>query len=272
MRRRFLALLTLAAAMALLVPSSAGAQQTMEYDRWDDVKPMYFGDRSVGDGSGILTLKAPDRAHDAALVPIEVESKLAADDPRRIKAITLLVENNPIPLAGRFVFPGAPVRSLATRVRVESYSYIRAVAELSDGRLVKVDSFVKASGGCSAAAMKDPEEALAHVGEMQFRASGDPDAGKLVTAQLMVRHPNYNGMQFDQVSRTYIPAHYIEAIALDYAGEPLLAVQTDVSMSENPSVRMSFMASRPAAFTASVSDSKGGAFEESWQPFSGEGS
>lgn len=272
MRRRFLTLLSLAAAMALLVPSSVGAQQTVDYDRWKDVKPMYFGDRPVGDGSTILTLKAPDRAHDAALVPVEVESKLAADDPRRIKAITLLVENNPIPLAGRFAFPGAPVRSLATRVRVESYSYIRAVAELSDGRLVKVDRFVKASGGCSAAAMKDPEEALARVGEIQFRASGEPGASKAVTAQLMVRHPNYNGMQFDQVSRTYIPAHYVEAIALDYAGKPLLVVQTDVSMSENPSVRMSFTASHPAAFTASVSDSKGGVFDGSWQPFSGEGS
>lgn len=45
---------------------------------------------------------------------------------------------------------------LATRVRVDDYSYVRAVAETADGKLHMVKAFVKASGGCSAPPSRTP--------------------------------------------------------------------------------------------------------------------
>ncbi len=39
---------------------------------------------------------------------------------------------------------------ISTRVRVNSYTDVHAVAELSDGKLYMIKIYVKASGGCSA--------------------------------------------------------------------------------------------------------------------------
>ena len=46
---------------------------------------------------------------------------------------------------------------------------MRAIAETSDGVLHMSKSFVKAAGGCSAPAAKDPAQAQADVGKMRFR-------------------------------------------------------------------------------------------------------
>src|SRR3984885_8161360 len=49
------------------------------------------------------------------------------------------------------------------------YTNVHAVAELSDGQLYVVSTFVKASGGCSAPMAKNPEEAKTNLGQMRFR-------------------------------------------------------------------------------------------------------
>src|SRR5688572_1956431 len=74
---------SLTAIMAALVLSCgiASAQSTSpkqsdakadDYERWDSVREVYFPGRAVEDGSGFLSLEAPYRAQDAALVPITV--------------------------------------------------------------------------------------------------------------------------------------------------------------------------------------------------------
>ena len=72
--------------------------------------------------------------------------------------------------------------------------------------------FVKASGGCSAPAGKDPDAALARLGKMKFRQSGAPVLGEPNLAQLLVSHPNHTGMQMDQVTHHYVPAHFVNNI------------------------------------------------------------
>lgn len=262
--------LGMALAAAFVLPAQA-EDRYAEHDRWADVKPMYFGDQPVGDGSDILALDAPARAHDAALVPIEIVSRLPADGDRRIKTLTLIVENNPVPLVGRFHFPSERrIARLATRVRVESYTFIRAVAELDDGTLVKTERFVKASGGCSAAAMKDPEAVMARLGKMKLRARTPESPGEAMQAQVMISHPNYTGMQFDQITRTYIPAHYVERMEVTYAGTPLIRLEADVSLSADPSLRFRFTPAQAGRFEVSVHDSEGQSFRGAWNSFAGD--
>jgi len=47
-------------------------------------------------------------------------------------------------------------------------------------------------------------------------------------------------MQFDQISRNYIPAFFVHSIVAELDGEELLNVETNFSMSENPVVRFQF--------------------------------
>src|SRR5204862_7481588 len=115
-----------------------------------------------------------------------------AGDPRRLTGLTIVVDENPAPVAGTFVL-GSGVDQLSTRVRIDSYTHVHAVGELRDGKLYAVSTFVKASGGCSAPVTKTADPA--RIGEMKFRIfAAAPQAGSR-QAQLMIRHPNNSGLQ-----------------------------------------------------------------------------
>ena len=53
-------------------------------------------------------------------------------------------------------------------MRIAEYTNVRAIAETSDGQLYMASRFVKASGGCSAPALKDHEQAMARLGQMKI--------------------------------------------------------------------------------------------------------
>ena len=94
-------------------------------------------------------------------------------------------------------------------MRVNNYTNVHAVVRTKDGRLFETTKFVKASGGCSAPMGMSDEEAMKGMGDMRMKFSGDGAPGKSTEATLMIRHPNFSGMQMNQVTRDYTPARYI---------------------------------------------------------------
>ena len=237
-------------------------------DRWSELKTTYFGDRDISTGDEIITMDAPSRAHDAATVPIVLK---AVDPARQIKQVHLIVDKNPIPLAGVFKFSeeSANWESLETRIRINEYTDVRAIAELDDGSLHMTSRFIKAAGGCSAPAMADLDAAMLRVGKMQVLLDTDSSGGtSSAEAVIKISHPNNSGMQFDQVSRNYIPAFFVHTIAAELNGKPLINVETNFSMSENPVVRLNFTpttvsAQSATAMVAYAEDSKGNRYEKS---------
>jgi sulfur-oxidizing protein SoxY len=242
-----------------------------DYERWDAVREVYFPGRTIEDGSAFLSLDAPYRAQDAALVPVTVKAALPADAGWSIKTLTLLIDGNPVPLAGKFHLhdeaanAGHRNLSIGTRVRVNEYTLIHAVAETTDGRLFSAERYVKAAGGCSAPAMKNPEQAMARLGKMKLNLPQSVPAGSDVTAQLLVSHPNHSGMQFDQISRTYVPPYFIRSIKVSYAGQPVMDVETDISLSEDPSLHFTFTPKAAGDLKAEVVDSKDQTYTGDWQ-------
>ena len=107
----------------------------------------------VEDAGDLVAIAAPARAEDAAIVPvaIKVDRTLAPE----IRGLYLVIDNNPSPLAAHFVLgPIADAQNIATRVRIDDYTYMHAIAETADGRLYAAARFIKAAGGCSAPATK----------------------------------------------------------------------------------------------------------------------
>src|ERR1700723_3588949 len=147
--------------------AAAGSEQPSE-ETWNSIKGDIFKDRPILDGAGLVFLDAPRRAEDAAVVPIGMRVNFAADDNRSLQSLALVIDENPAPVAGTFTIgPRSGVTSISTRVRVNSYSYVRLIAELSDGKLYGVKTFVKASGGCSAPASSNADAARAMLAQMQ---------------------------------------------------------------------------------------------------------
>lgn len=126
-----------------------------------------------------------------------------------------------------------------------------------------INNFVKASGGCSAPALKDPGAAAAQLGKMKLVLPQEASDDDLLLARLMVRHPNSSGLQFDQISRHFIPADYVRSIEVKYNGQPLYKVATDISISENPMIAFGFKPDgNDGALDVRVVDTEGRHFEK----------
>ena len=229
--------------------------------RWQALQQALFPGRSLKDGAGVVQLDAPLRALDAALVPISID--LSAGKP--IKSVYLVIDGNPSPLAGHFTFgPKADPHSLKLRVRVDQYTNMHAVAETQDGQLFVATKFVKASGGCSAPAGSDETTALQDVGHMKLRLIGGFAPGKPAQAVLMVRHPNFNGMQMNQITRYYTPARFIRSIDVSYEGGTVFHLDSDISMSTDPVITFGFVPQAKGQMKIVVRDSKDVTFDHSF--------
>ncbi len=258
--------------LGLLMISRPGAGAQQPEEAWLDLRGDLFGEREILDGDGVVALEAPYRAADAAIVPISIIAKIPQTDARYIKTLTLVIDENPAPVAAVFsLSQNSGQATISTRVRVNSYTFVRAIAETNDGTLFMAKKFVKASGGCSAPASKNPDQALARLGKMKLKGLRQVRLGEPNQVQLLISHPNSSGLQMDQVTRHYIPAHFVHEIKVSYGGQSLMTVEGAISLSEDPSIRFSFVPQKEGEITVDVRDTEGNEFHKTWQVQPGPG-
>src|ERR1700735_1882506 len=259
----------LAGALYVVAPSVAIAQQPAGQDQpseetWNSIRGDIFKHRPILDGAGLVVLDAPRRAEDAAVVPIGMRVNFAADDKRTLQSLTLVIDENPAPVAATFTIgPRSGVTSISTRVRVNSYSYVRVVAELSDGQLYGVKAYVKASGGCSAPAAANADATKSMLGQMKFRAF-HLHADALPEAQIMLRHPQNSGLQMDQLTRLYVPPFFIENLKIWQGDDLVMAVEGGIASSEDPNIRFNYRPNGAANFRAEAIDTGKDRFKDEW--------
>jgi sulfur-oxidizing protein SoxY len=244
-------------------PAAGHAEETdaSRAARWHDVAAAVFNGRKVTESAGLLTIDAPPRAMDASLVPITV----TVQPGTRILGLTLVIDDNPAPVAAKFRFgPLADPHVLKTRVRVDQYTLIHAVAELPDGSLVSTARFIKAAGGCSAPGTESGTEALARIGRMKMRLEPAAAQGAPMTADLLISHPNFNGMQMDPITRLYTPARYVQSISVSEGGKSIFTMEGDISLAEDPAITFEFHPSGNAPLDVEVNDSAKAVFKQSF--------
>jgi sulfur-oxidizing protein SoxY len=255
-------------AIGFLAAAACGvlADPAAQKDPWPGLAGDIFGGRPLLDGTGVLAIEMPGRAEDAAIVPVTVRATLAPGEPRRVRAFTIAIDENPVPLAATFsIGPTATISSISTRMRVNSYTNVHAVAELSDGRLYVVATYVKASGGCSAPAAKNADRAgLGQMRLRQFPNREQASSGTMHEAQIMIQHPNHSGLQMDQVTHLYIPPFFVHSLKIWQGDELLLAMEGGISISEDPNIRFTYLRNAASRFRVEATDTKGQVFTGEW--------
>lgn len=255
-RRSFGLALALAAlserSFAVLEPGDPQRTQ-----RWNDLREDLFDNRPTP-AADWIHIDAPARAADAALVPMT----LRLDRREGVRAVHLVIDENPAPHAAKITFgPAGDPRSFKLRVRVNDYTHVHAVAEMNDGQLYQTSTFVKAAGGCSAPAGASELEALRGAGQMRMRfahtAVGDE-------ATLMLRHPNFSGMQMDQVTRLYTPARYVKEVKVTQADQLVFDLAGDISISTDPVFGFLYDARRKAGLDVLAVDSNDARWSQSF--------
>lgn len=258
-----------AAALGLSLLVVAAPSATAEEKMWPILKEQAFGDRPIQEGDGMVVLEAPQKVEDAALVPLTV--RVPPHVKGKLKSLTLFIDNNPDPKVATLTYGPAAgssgERSFSTRVRVDNFSHARAVLELEDGSLHMATRFLAAAGGCAAMQAKDPEADVAGMGKTIVRTFAPAvDSNPIWSGQVMIKHPNHNGMQLDINTAKFIPAHYVKEVTVKRDGELVFKLDTTFSISTNPNFRFTFAKGEENGLDVVIVDTEGAVYETNTPP------
>jgi sulfur-oxidizing protein SoxY len=253
-------LLTAALAGAVLV---AASPVRAEEDVWPQLKRMTFADRAIAAEDGKILLDAPATAEDASLVPITMRVPPEVRD--NLKSLILIIDKNPNPVVAKFSFGPAEgsggERSISTRVRIDNFSHVRAILETEDGTLHMATKFVAASGGCGAMNAKDPDTENVDLGKMLVKTFPPAlSTAPLFEGQVMLKHPNSNGMQLDITTGGFIPARFIKEMTVKRGNDLVFRMESTFSISTNPNFRFTFGRGADNALDVVMVDTDGTVF------------
>lgn len=237
---------------------------------WEEVlRPANFKGKEIIEGAeqNIFEIKAPYTAEDATVVPISVHAKISQQDDRYIKRMHLFVDKNPVPLIGVFDFTTKSGKAdIAMRIRVDTFSYVRAVAELNTGELYMAKNFVRARGACSAPPPTSIEDSKKLLGKMKLKNIGELETGKPNLVQLKIKHPNITGMAPLRIGSHVIPpAHYVSDLEIAYNGETVLKAALTFSVSMDPAFRFYFVPDKEGIMTVNGKDTKKNEFSDNFE-------
>ena len=220
---------------------------------WEKIRGHLYPGQTPIAGQSVVQLIAPLRAAYGASVPVKIVSHLPQRDELYVRKLTIVVDKNPSPVAAELsLTPEVGQADFETRLRVDEYSHVRVVAELSDGQLHTDARYVKTSGGCSAPPNRDAPELI---GKTLLKLEAPLRVGEPNAADVTVIHPNDTGFELNEVTVMYIPSHFVRTIAVSYAGRKIFDADVDFSLSENPTLRFNFVPHGPGELRADVVDS-----------------
>jgi sulfur-oxidizing protein SoxY len=82
---------------------------------------------------------------------------------------------------------------------------------------------------------------LAALGKVQVKSLSDAAHGDSWREGIvMIRHPNFTGMQMDIDTRGYTPARYVNVIEVTRGGALVWRMEGGISISENPNIRFTY--------------------------------
>ena len=168
---------------------------------WDDyLKQEVVGDKTVWYDNSIL-LQTPYRAMDPAGVEISIYDR--APGITDYTKLTLVIDENPTPCCATFEFWNI-VPHIMTNVRVNAYTDIRVISENNYDALRYNKQYIKAAGGCSAPPVLTSDKPFGTINLIQSNG----------WTKIKIWHPNFSGMQFNQLTRSEIPAEYIDKVQM----------------------------------------------------------
>ncbi|TXC65778.1 quinoprotein dehydrogenase-associated SoxYZ-like carrier [Piscinibacter aquaticus] len=261
-RRRALQQLAALAIAPAIAPAAAlaapGGLPSATHDasspEWERLASRLFAGKTLRAGQDVVQVIAPLRAAYGASVPVKVVSKLPQKPDLYVRKLYLVVDKNPSQLAAVLDLTTEVGRAdFETRLRVDEYSHVRVVSELSDGTLHTDSRYVKTSGGCSAPPNRDAPHLI---GKTMLKLAGELRMDQPVAADVTVLHPNDTGFELNQQTVMYIPPHFVRSIRVSYAGRKVFDADLDFSVSENPTLRFNFVPHGQGELRAEVVDTK----------------
>lgn len=167
-----------------------------------------------------ITLIAPDRAENGAVVQVEMVSNIP-----NTEAMALFVAENPTPLIANVMFtPGTQAR-LVTRIKMAQTSQVKVVAKVGSQYFTQSKQVVVLEDGCGGSDSDAKFES-----SMKMRAKLVNDVAEV---KVIIVHPMTTGRAKNSAGQL-IPAHFIQTLEATLNGKPVLEAHCSTAISKNP--------------------------------------
>lgn len=244
------------AANALWLPSVAA--QVTDLRGWDplwrngeEAIQAFFGSVAfVHDG---LELDLPQHADVGSSVALTIRIAAAMTEADYPRVVHVVAHGNPSAHALSVWFvPASGKAEFSTRIRLERSQKVTAVAEMSDGRHIRVDRDISVSfGACGQIGTGTNDDVFAF--QPQSRVSVPPIAkrGSVVPVRALITHPMETGMRLDGMEE-WVRKRILSRFECVYNGTSIFRARLYTAVATNPYFQ----------FFARAQDS--GTFEFSW--------
>jgi thiosulfate oxidation carrier complex protein SoxZ len=167
-----------------------------------------------------ITIIAPDRAENGAVVQVEVMSKLA-----NTEALALFVAENPTPLIANVMLSSGTQARLVTRIKMAQTSQVKVVAKVGNQYYSKAEQVVVLEDGCGGSDTDAKFES-----SMKMRAKL---VDEIAEVKVIIVHPMTTGRAKNSAGQL-IPAHFIQTLEATLNGNKVLEAHCSTAISKNP--------------------------------------
>lgn len=178
---------------------------------------LQHGDMQVSDQISIL---APEKAENGAVVQIEVKSSIA-----HTEAIAIFVPGNPTPLIANIMLQPAVLPHLVTRIKMAETSNVQVVVKAGQRYYTSSRKVVVLEDGCGG---EDAEAKFETSIKMRAKLVGEKTELKAI-----IVHPMTTGRAKDAKGQ-WMPAHFIQTMQFSLNGSPVIEAHLGTGIAKNP--------------------------------------
>lgn len=259
-RRKLLAAATGIAAAGALAPRPSAAQKIVDLrgldPLWKNAEDAIhaFFPRTTFESDG-LDIDLPQHTDAGSSVPITVRfpgEVTPADFPR---VVHILGHGNPTAhILSAWFSPAGGKAEFSTRIRLEKSQKVTAVAELTNGRHIRVDKEISvAFGACAQIGTGTNDDIFAF--QPQPRVSVPPTAarGAIVPVRALISHPMETGLRLDAFDE-WVRQRIISRFECTFEGQSVFRARLYPAVATNPYFQFWATAERSGAFEFSWFD------------------
>jgi predicted secreted protein len=238
-RRRLLASAGGGAVSAFLGPRLADAQVTdLEgYDPiWRDAETAigaFFPGAEFETGG--IEVELPQHADVGSSVPMTVRLASAMTEEDYPVVVHILADGNPTPhVMSAWFTPQGGRAEFSTRIRLETTQTVTAVAQMSDGRYLRLDRPISVSfGACGQIGTGNNDDVIGFEPETRVSVPPIAERGEIVPLRALISHPMETGMRFS-ATHEWIRQRIISRFRCLYNGREIFRARLYPAIATNP--------------------------------------
>jgi sulfur-oxidizing protein SoxY len=199
----------------------------------DEAMNAFFGPVSYRrDG---MDLDLPEHTDAGSSVPLTIRIPAAMTPQDYPRVVHVLAHLNPaVHVLSAWFTPQSGRAELSTRIRLERTQTVTAIAQMSDGRHLRVDRDVSvAFGACAQIGTGTDEDIFNFQPQSRVSVPATAKRGEIVPVRALISHPMETGLRSDQFQE-WVRQRIVSRFGCVYAGVEVLRVRLYPAVATNP--------------------------------------